>query len=157
MKCNFQLLEENIRSNRLYPKIRPFKMGVWSTGGERTLFTSGGSAFHGFFPYKAYQGRTEQVKCVGINDVIEPLDGPIVLKIDTEGSEYEIVEHMNDESLEKVEKIVMEYHVGNPHLKSCFPGLLSFLSNRGFALWLKKNQHILIAQKNRDDEFIRAS
>ena len=143
---NFRLLEENVCSNRLASKIHPFKMGVWSTEGERTLFTSGGSAFHGFFPYKVHQGGSEQVRCAGINDVLEHVEPPVVLKIDAEGSEYEIVQHMTDESLEKVEKIVLEYHIGNPHLRSCFPRLLSFLSSRGFSLWLRKNRRILIAK-----------
>ena len=144
---NFQLLYQNLHSNRLHERIHSFNMAVWSSEGERTLFTSRGSAFHGFFPDKLHAGGFEKVRCIGINTVLKQVDPPVLLKIDAEGSEYEIIEHMTNENLEKLQRIALEYHVSNPDLRDRLPHLLRFLRTRGFTVSLRPDHPILIATK----------
>jgi len=144
---NFQLLHQNLHSNRLHERIHSFNMAVWSSEGERTLFTSRGSAFHGFFPDKLHAGGFEKVRCIGINTILKHVEPPVLLKIDAEGSEYEIIEHMTNENLEKLQRTALEYHVSNPDLRDRLPHLLRFLRTRGFTVSLRQDQPILIATK----------
>ena len=51
-----------------------------------------------------------KVKCVGINDIMDKLEHVDFLKIDTEGSEYDILYFMSEENLMKVNRISFEDH-----------------------------------------------
>ena len=51
-----------------------------------------------------------QVSCISLNDAIEKMDKCDLLKIDCEGSEYEIFYNASDETLKQIKKIACEYH-----------------------------------------------
>ena len=144
---NYQLLRQNIDANHLSRKVQPFNIAIWSKDTKKSLFTSKGSAFHGFYPDAHHIGGVETVSCKGINSVLDQLEGPIMLKVDAEGSEYEIIAAINDENFHKIERIVLEYHVGNAVLRSAFPLLVHLLQSRAFAVSLHENTHIIVGVK----------
>ncbi len=140
---NYQLLKQNIDANLLSGKVQAFDLAIWSMDTKKSLFTSKGSAFHGFYPDARHIGGVETVSCKGINSVLDPLEGPIMLKVDAEGSEYEIIAAMNAENFHKVERIALEYHVGNAVLRSAFPSLIHLLQKRAFVVSLREDAHII--------------
>jgi len=63
---------------------------------------------HSFIGEKGL-GKLLQVSCTNINEVIE-LNGINKIKLDCEGSEYEIIKAIKEENLEKIREIIFEYH-----------------------------------------------
>ena len=145
---NFRLLTHNIDTNRLANRVKAFNLAVWSEDTKRTLFTSRGTAFHSFYPYAYHVGGIEPVTCKGINTILQPLKGPIFLKVDAEGSEYEIITHIDDANIRKIARIELEYHVGSEILKSLFPSLVRFLNSKAFRLTFRKDSNVISATKS---------
>ncbi len=85
------------------------------------------------------------VDCVGINSVLEPLRGSVVLKVDAEGSEYEIITHIAERNLSKIKTIVLEYHTASPALQGLFPVLTNWLRLRKFRMAIDTRNRILHA------------
>lgn len=59
-----------------------------------------------------------------------------LLKMDCEGSEYDILEHTSDENLRRCKKIMMEFHVF--HASHSLPALRKRLKGCGFAVDMSK-------------------
>jgi len=144
---NFELLKENLAINRLSEKVLAFKQAVWSRNEKRILFTSKGSAFHSFYPEKNGIGGTEPTDCVDINTILDPLDYPVLLKIDAEGSEYEIIPHISSINIGKISRIELEYHLGNPSRGIVFHSLVEWFFRKGFDVYLRHNVNVLSAVK----------
>lgn len=144
---NFELLKENLAINRLSEKVLAFKQAVWSRNEKRILFTSKGSAFHSFYPEKNGIGGTEPTDCVDINTILDPLDYPVLLKIDAEGSEYEIIPHISSINIGKISRIELEYHLGNPFRGIVFHSLVEWFFRKGFDVYLRHNVNVLSAVK----------
>jgi len=142
---NFELLRENVKANDVGGRIQALKLAVWSDDEQRTLFTSRGTAFHGFFPDRLHAGGSERVNCVGINTLLDRVNYPVLLKIDAEGSEYEIVNAITEENMQKVGRICAECHVGTPRLRPLYPTLLQQLRSRGFSISTHSGKRIVIA------------
>lgn len=59
---------------------------------------------------KIKRGRAEiKVKCVNINGMIEKY-GVTSLKLDIEGSEYDVIKAITDENWKRIDQIICEYH-----------------------------------------------
>ena len=72
-----------------------------------------------------------KVKTVSLNDVLSSYEKVKILKLDTEGAEYEIL--MNSTSLEKVETILGEYH--NDLTDKTLSDLIKFLESKNFIIY----------------------
>jgi len=144
---NFELLKENLAINGLSERVHSFKQAVWSRNEKRILFTSRGSAFHSFYPEKNGIGGTEPTDCVGINTILDPLNYPVLLKIDAEGSEYEIIPHISRINIEKISRIELEYHLGNPLRGVAFHSLIEWFFEKGFDVHMRHDVHVLSAVK----------
>jgi len=113
---NFEVLKKNICE---YPNITAKNVALGSSAGERTLYESddaknfGGFSFH---PMGSDLTKPLTVKQVAISDEIEAAGGTIdLLKIDTEGSEFEILNAIKPEQLERMTWIMGELHGVNDH------------------------------------------
>ncbi|OLE91908.1 MAG: hypothetical protein AUF79_01585 [Crenarchaeota archaeon 13_1_20CM_2_51_8] len=149
---NFELLRENLAINGLSGKVHAFKQAVWSRDEKRILFTSKGSAFHSFYPEKNGIGGTEPTDCVDINTILDPLNYPVLLKIDAEGSEYEIIPHINSINIGKISRIELEYHLGDPSRRIAFHSLLKWFSQKGFDVYLRHDVNVLSAFKKQQPQ-----
>lgn len=68
----------------------------------------------------------ETVEVVNINTILDPLDMIDYLKIDVEGSEYDIIEDITIDNLKKCENIVLEFHPPfNERFDNCIEKLKS--------------------------------
>ncbi|MBI2587382.1 FkbM family methyltransferase, partial [Candidatus Amesbacteria bacterium] len=107
---NFALLKENVALNHL-KNVRMFKMAVSGTAGKKMLYVSrSNTGAHTLFPDSRKKGveiiTTTLEKLISDNK-LAVID---LLKIDVEGSEYEIILSASDRTLKKIRRIIMEYH-----------------------------------------------
>jgi len=146
MTDNFRLLKENIAINKLEKKIIPYNFAVGRKREKRSLYL-GGSPFHSLYPVEDSpfnalynQEKTEQfcidINCISLEDIFleNKIENCDMLKMDCEGSEFEILYNLPDEYFKKIRKIRMEYH--NHKTKKSFNGekLAEFLINKGFKI-----------------------
>jgi len=113
---NYDMLVKNISKNKL-GHIEPVKQAVMRESGKILLIDNGPSSvatkeeIPGYLEY-------EEVEAVTLEQVFE--DNKImecdILKIDTEGSEYGIIEGAKIETLKKIRRIVMEFHKTEPEM-----------------------------------------
>jgi FkbM family methyltransferase len=107
---NFELLNYNIRQNKLKGHITAYNSAVASTVGQRQLAV-GHSLSNSF--YIVPNGANHQsVQCTTLEDILEDhdLDSIDLLKMNCEGAEYEILETCSDDILRQIQNIRLEYH-----------------------------------------------
>lgn len=91
-----------------------------------------------FTSQKRYGKVMQKVPSISLGKIMDDygLKKVNLLKIDAEGCEYEIFRNISDEHLDRIEKIVMEFHEYHPlnrHRK-----LIKFLKLRGYNIHIKK-------------------
>lgn len=105
---NYNLLKENIAKNSL-DNVKAFNLAVGGQIGEGRIFCFRDQSAHSI--YKKSE-KSEVVNCTTLDDIIKDNDIQkiSVLKLDCEGAEYDILNKASDSSLEKIDRICMEYH-----------------------------------------------
>ncbi len=134
---NFELLIGNISRNRLSKFIRPFQVAVTAKNGKAILDTSGTKD-----TYKISTKRTpgsEDVVTKTLSDIcqsakIAKID---LLKIDIEGSEFEVISSSIDTLSSKVGSIIIEIH--KPESDKRTIKLIKMLTTNKFSLVEKIN------------------
>jgi len=111
------------------------------------MYFSKGTAFHTFFPGRKNPGSPEEIQCRGINSVLDQLAAPVMMKIDAEGSEHAIITSITNQNAEKIERIAMEYHVGNRDLRLYFSQIVDWLVSHGYDVLLHSRWKTLTAIK----------
>jgi len=173
---SFNYLTKNIHSIKSDEKISAFNLGVWGSNKKikyhRFSITPGNNTVvYDQRPYVEGQESYETIKPRKMSDVIKTIGGSIdFLKIDCEGSEYNILYSLSKSELNKINFIVIEYHEFDNKQKNTGLALSLFLKKNGFLtqiipLNIKKKMGIgyIYAsrahlknrplQKNFDDEF----
>ena len=133
---NYKILQKNTEQ---YGNIKVFNIGLGSKNGSFKVFLSddsenfGGASFYSEGEGNKTESYTE-CKVRNINDVIQELNISAIdlIKIDTEGSEYDILSCLNDEILRSIFWITGELH-GNRDFE-----LLNYLNSMGFSISVKK-------------------
>ena len=137
LKENFEILKKNTSQ---FNNIEVFNFGLGAKNGSFKLYLSddeenyGGVSFHPEVEGNLSEPFSE-CKVKNINDVIEGLgiNSVDLIKIDTEGAEYDILTSLKYEFLKKTSWITGELH-GNRDFE-----LLNFLNSIGFSISLNKN------------------
>lgn len=123
---NFKHLVNNLKD---YAYFQPYNVAVSNKKGEKNLIklNSINTGLHSFY---ANTGVPIKVQTVSLDDILINFYKISLLKIDTEGAEYEIL--FNSKLLFKVHKIVGEYHSGlnNGNLEK----LVEFLKSKNFEI-----------------------
>ena len=111
---NFRLLQENIRLNGLESRVVSVQKAVAGERGEARLFastddTGGGSLYTGD---EANRQTSCSVSIITLQDIFETFNLQTVdfLKMDCEGSEYEIFYSTPPQYLRQVSQMIVEYH-----------------------------------------------
>ena len=130
LKDNFEILQKNAQN---YSNIKAFNFGLGSQNGSFKVYLSDDSENFGgvsFFPEPYAECEVRN-----INDVISEYGiGSIeLIKIDTEGAEFDILSSISDEIIRKTSWITGELH-GNRDFE-----LLNYLNSIGFSISLKKH------------------
>ncbi|MDO8669461.1 MAG: FkbM family methyltransferase [Candidatus Buchananbacteria bacterium] len=131
---NFKLLEENIVINRL-TNIKPFKLGVGRNEKVKLLKSNFSSASHSLY---GQIGGAVDIDCVSLTNIfdINQIDCCHFLKLDCEGSEYEILFNLPDEYFRRIKLISLEYHDFFSDNRNG-GNLKIFLESKGFIVTIK--------------------
>ena len=137
MKENFEILQKNISQ---FPNIKGLNIGLGANNGTFKVYPSDNDENYGgvsFFSEVEGSLNESFAECnvKNVNDVIEELGIPSVdlIKIDTEGAEYDILTSIKTEFLEKTSWITGELH-GNRDFE-----VLNYLNDLDFSISMKKN------------------
>lgn len=130
---NFAYLKQNMIRNSLQNRVRLFRNAVASQSGSRRIFVRE-SAIHSLVS-NGMDERYETVDCTTLGDICEThgLHKIDLLKVNCEGTEYEIFENCSDKYFERITNIRLEYHdIGNRAKNGSY--LVNFLINKGFGI-----------------------
>jgi len=110
----FRLMQENIRLNRLEESIKCFNFAIGGERADRELFQSNVDFFFPTLvpPPDMATVTNTVVPCLTLANVLEAngLSNVDLLKMDTEGAEYETLYNTPPEQLSRIAQIRMEYH-----------------------------------------------
>ena len=124
-KVNFTILKGNIRINNLQDKIKAHRLAV-SNGNNKLYIDAINFGSHSLIPecVDHKTGKFYEVDTITLGEILENIPKCKLLKLDCEGSEYDI---LNNGSLVKVENIIAELHIGAND-----DNLVELLNLRGF-------------------------
>jgi FkbM family methyltransferase len=124
---NFQCLVRNLSS---YSYCQAYQLAVYKEMGTASFCVVPGenTGLHSLYDRG---GIISEVNTVSLDDILLKLPKISLLKIDTEGSEFEIL--MNSKLLNKVDKIVGEYH--NDLTEYNLNDLIKFLEENNFEVF----------------------
>lgn len=120
-------LEKNISE---FDFVKPYTKAVWIHDGkisfsktisnQKSNYESVGSSVNGlnWYDTKYFDQETVEVECVDISRILNKYndDDFIIVKLDIEGSEFEVVRKMiNDESIKKIDELFIEWHTHHVH------------------------------------------
>jgi FkbM family methyltransferase len=130
---NYKFLKRNIEINYLCNRILPFNKAVSSKNGQCFLSLLE-SPLHSIETKKKVRG-VQAVECVTFGNICEELSLNRVdlLKLNCEGSEYEILESFTSKDVNIVENIRLEYH-NIDRFKRNGEYLLRLLNQKGFKI-----------------------
>jgi len=128
MKESYEVLLENLKLNNLDSVVHNF--GLWGKDCKKKMITSNyetgsNSLLSNIFT----DGGTTIVTLKEPNRYFDKYELIDILKVDCEGAEYEIFKTLTKENLNKVNRIVMETHLGFDKGKE----LLNYLDENGFS------------------------
>ncbi len=129
-KDNYELLLENIKLNKLEARVTPCNIAITEKTGTgilrvNALNPGGHSLFLG-----TSQDKMMHIPTKSLEDVMKEfsLDTIDLIKIDIEGSEYVIFQHMSKETMDKISTIVGEYHLSLSEPRQNFSLIKNYLS-----------------------------
>ena len=129
-------MEKNIQN---YPNIKAFNVGLGSKNGSfKVYFSDDPENFGGASLYSDGEGNDSEsyseCEVKNISDFLDELniESADLIKIDTEGAEFEILSSLKDQFLKNTSWITGELHGNNDFI------LLNHLMNLGFSISLKK-------------------
>ncbi len=144
---NFELLKQNLGLNNLENCV-PIQKAITGRSGKRQIFVQqGDTTMHSFYNPKGRAKKTV-VGTLSLGDLIKyyKIDFIDFLKMDCEGTEYEILFSTEDENFDKIGRISMESH---PIDASRNVGSMkSFLESKGFEVKTNSNFGTLYARKH---------
>ena len=143
---SFALLQQNLAANGGVANVQAFAEAIWSqagalkidsTLGEPGQFISRSANDSGGLPTEG--GAFTQVPSISMADAFARLeiDRCDLMKIDCEGAEYPILFNTPGDVLERVQRIVMEYH--DSLTQYTHRDMQEFLASKGYAVRVVQN------------------
>ena len=136
---NFEILKKNAAN---FKNLKVFNFGLGSESGNFKIFLSDDKTNFGGVSFKeSVEGNLDysntECSLKNINDFVmeEGITSVDLIKIDTEGAEFEILTSLKKEYLDKTSWITGELH-GNRDFE-----LLNFLDSSGFSISVQKDIH----------------
>ena len=144
IKENYEQLINNIKINDI-KNIIPFNYAVSSKTGKIKIYLNDDESGHSMFLENSNYVEVDSISIIDIfkKNVIDKCN---FLKLDCEGAEYEIVDLLSKNYLQRIEKTVIEYHMADTK-----PELLENLENT-----LKINSFEVKTRKLFSDGFLYA-
>lgn len=135
---NFHLLRENKELNQV-SNLEIFNLAVADKIGELTLFNS----VHQNMGHSLYENHLPnyvKVKTTTLDEILQihNIQKVHLLKIDAEGAEYPILLNASSQTLQKINKIILEYHDYLSH-GFTYQDIKKYLETNGFKVERKAN------------------
>ena len=133
---NYRIFSDNVKLNNL-ENIHSFNMAVSKHGGNIPLYLNDDASGHSIF---LKNSNSTQVESVTLQKVFElnNIKKCNLLKLDCEGSEYEIINSLPDSYFSMIDKMIIEYHFAEK-----YPKLLTELTKKlelmSFSVNVKKS------------------
>jgi FkbM family methyltransferase len=143
----FPILKENIRLNNLDGRCMPFNYAVWYQD-EELPFMLRNAKNPGTGQIIEYGKTTDDVKTVpgvAFAKVLRVSPEVDFLKMDIEGSEYQVILHTPPDELRRIRFIAMEYHDSKDH---SLDELIGHIKAAGFSVLLRPRGSILYAWRS---------
>ena len=135
VKENFNVLKENITINNL-KNVKIFNLAVSKSNSTIKLFMNNDESGHSMFSKSSENiivNSTSLMKIFDENNIKKCN----FLKLDCEGAEYEIIKNLPLEYFQKIDKLVIEYHMADLHPEFLIE-LKEILSQQNFKIETKK-------------------
>jgi len=128
---NFDLLVSNLALNHI-ENVFPFNVGVSKKSGKLNLFLNNDQSAHSIFPKGPKSITVEATSLQKIFDE-KQISSCKLLKLDCEGAEYDIIDSLPVEYLDKIQNMAIEYHLADtkPEL---IKNLILKIKNAGFKI-----------------------
>jgi FkbM family methyltransferase len=123
----FRCLERNIHANHLESVIEPHRFAVASSAGRRIRFPKRSSPYNSFLRGESAK-EFEFVNTIDLARIMKNIDHVDLLKMDSEGVEWDILNATGRDLLDRIDAFRMEYHLGQRDQ------IASFLQGNGFSL-----------------------
>jgi FkbM family methyltransferase len=132
---NYNLLIDNIKSNDLN-QIKSFNRAVSNSNSNVKLYLNDDEAGHSMF---SKSSKTITVDSISLQQIFDDnnIENCNFLKLDCEGNEYEILQNLPLSYFDKIEKIVIEYHMADSH-PELLENLKKLLISQNYSLKTKK-------------------
>jgi len=144
---NFDLLVSNLKLNHV-ENVLPFNIAVSKNSGRLDLFLNNDQSAHSIF---SKSSESINVESTSLQKIFEEhkISSCKLLKLDCEGAEYEIIDSLPSEYLDKIQNMVIEYHLADtkPELVK---SLILKIKNAGFKIKTRPHYNdmgFLIARK----------
>jgi len=110
----YHYMLENIRRNDLGKIIVPYHYAVTSKSNDVVKIPKGASPQNRIAYEKVSNDEYESVNTICLNDIVSnnSISRVHLLKMDCEGSEYDILASISDSTFSKIDRIIVEYHDG---------------------------------------------
>jgi len=134
IKENYELLLENVKSNNL-EQVRSFNLAVSNSNESIKLYINDDESGHSMF---SQSSQSIMVNSISLKRVFDDnhIEHCNFLKLDCEGTEYEIIKNLPFEYFEKIDKIIIEYHLADSH-PELLNELKEILTNQNFKIEIK--------------------
>lgn len=114
---NFACLQRNIKENGLEESIDAYQLAVTDVPGREVNLTVGSGPYNTIFSdehpeMKGVYGNAQSVRTTSMAEIVRVAGHIDVLKLDCEGSEYDILFGSSPDILQRIGAIRMEYHRG---------------------------------------------
>ena len=135
IKENYDILTENIDLNK-NKNLIPFNYAVSKESNHKKIYLNSDDSAHSIFPSGE---NIIEVKSTTIKSIFDEnqINYCNMLKLDCEGSEYEIIDSIPDEYFLRINKIIIEYHLATKKPK-LYNNLLKKLEDLSFKIKTEK-------------------
>nr|AIF11047.1 methyltransferase, FkbM family protein [uncultured marine thaumarchaeote KM3_48_E01] len=145
---NYRIFSDNVKLNNL-ENIHSFNMAISKQDGNVPLYLNDDSSGHSIF---LKNSNSIQVESITLQKVFElnNIKKCNLLKLDCEGSEYEIINSLPDSYFSMIDKIIIEYHFAKKYPK-LLTELIKKLELMSFSINMKKlddDMGLIFAIKN---------
>ena len=138
----YSALEANIRANSFEHRVRCVPMGLAATAGERQIRIEGHSPNHGLVlaGSEDMAEATVAVQCIDLAECLRQhqLGAVDLLKMDIEGSEWEVLLSTSPSVLRRFRHIQLEYHEVNARFGYTPEQLFAHLESAGHRLAFRR-------------------
>lgn len=110
--ANFSALEENIKLNPEFNRIRLFNIALSSKTGETTLYLSPDSHNHSLLEEMAKTGKKSKVRSTTLGNFCteQKISRIALLKMDIEGGEHDIIKNLDPTEFDLIDYLFLEVH-----------------------------------------------